>query len=272
MKEMRRLTGASPNPVTRSLLRAGRADAPSEDGRRRAAVAMGIAGGIAMSSTTAAATGGATGAAAVSKWVGTGAFVKWTTAAIAGAVLAGGAVAVEVTREHDEALPSASARSVPALAAAPSIAHRQPTHAPAPAAVEVPSAPAEVVPSATAVPDPPLPSHGRPVAPHPSRDGSTDASRALGRELALLDGARVALQEGRPRGALAELDDYARAFPRGALAEEARVLRIEALAESGERAAAVREAQNLLARDPDSPHAARVRGVLASLSSETGSR
>jgi outer membrane protein assembly factor BamD (BamD/ComL family) len=84
-------------------------------------------------------------------------------------------------------------------------------------------------------------------------------------ELALLDGARSAVRAGQSARALTVLDDFAARFPRAALAPEAALLRVEALARAGDRAGAERAARTLLAADPTSPYAERVRTLLASI-------
>ena len=46
MRETRRLSDTSPNPLTRAILRSGRGDAPSDAARRRTALTIGVAGVI----------------------------------------------------------------------------------------------------------------------------------------------------------------------------------------------------------------------------------
>lgn len=81
-------------------------------------------------------------------------------------------------------------------------------------------------------------------------------------ELDVLDGVRSALAQGDTAGALTRLDGYAKAFPRGRLALEAEVLRIDALARSGQSGAATKRAEAFLRRHPKSLLASRVRGYL----------
>jgi hypothetical protein len=87
-------------------------------------------------------------------------------------------------------------------------------------------------------------------------------------EIIALDGVRQASASGRPRAALALLDEYASKFPNGKLREEALVLRIEALHASGDQAAAEKLAHRLLADSPNTPYAARVRAALVTASPE----
>lgn len=74
--------------------------------------------------------------------------------------------------------------------------------------------------------------------------------------------ARARLASGDPNGALAKLDDYARAYPRGRLVLEAEVVRIDALSRAGQRNQAKKRAEAFLRRHPNSVLAARVRGFL----------
>ncbi|HEY4159038.1 MAG TPA: tetratricopeptide repeat protein, partial [Polyangiaceae bacterium] len=88
---------------------------------------------------------------------------------------------------------------------------------------------------------------------------SKQATPALAAELSALDAARSALAGGDTTGALSDLDAYARNFPRGRLGLEAEVLRIDALAKSGQTAAARKRAEAFMKRHPDSVLASRVR-------------
>jgi TolA-binding protein len=108
-------------------------------------------------------------------------------------------------------------------------------------------------PAPTSEPSPPP--AAAPVLAKPAPTSLTD-------EVAALDGAREALGGGDPGRALRALDDHDRRFPRGALGPEATVLRVEALAQRGDRAAATRLGAAFLAAHPRSPHAARLRTLL----------
>lgn len=94
--------------------------------------------------------------------------------------------------------------------------------------------------------------------------GADEVSKAappstLEQELAVLDAARGALAAGRWGDAQRHLSDYAKRFPRGKLGLEAEVLRIEALASSGDAEGASRRASAILKRSPNSVVAARLR-------------
>ena len=88
------------------------------------------------------------------------------------------------------------------------------------------------------------------------------ARASLTRELAALDHARLALANTDARGALGLLDAYQRSFPRGRLALEAEVLRIDALAKLGRTTEARQHAQTFVRLHPNSVLATRVRAHL----------
>jgi hypothetical protein len=121
--------------------------------------------------------------------------------------------------------------------------------APAPATM-----PALVPPSVSAPAREPPPSV-KPALPTPSP--STGA--ALRAELAALDAVRSALAKDDASSALSLVATYFRTFPRGRLSPEAEVLRIDALAGTGQMKSAKREAQEFIKRHPNSVLSARVR-------------
>ena len=144
---------------------------------------------------------------------------------------------------------------------------------------EPPALPVEPKPAASVAPRPALPrSEPRASVPQevvaclgsecetakPTRDGaarpSSDAERAdrLSRESALLVKARAALRTGNVAEASALLTRLETQFPRGVLAQEREVLRIELLHARGDRAAAAARARAFIAANPKSPHSAKL--------------
>lgn len=85
------------------------------------------------------------------------------------------------------------------------------------------------------------------------------ARASLTRELAALDRARLTLSSGDAGGAIGQLDAYQRSFPRGRLALEAEVLRIDGLAKLGRTTEARQHAQTFVRLHPNSVLATRVR-------------
>jgi hypothetical protein len=97
------------------------------------------------------------------------------------------------------------------------------------------------------------------VASFPADEATLAASR-LKEEAALLRRARAELRAGALAQAFATLEASRRAFTAPELTQEREALAIELLHRSGERAAAASRARDFLARFPESPHAAAVRG------------
>ena len=102
-------------------------------------------------------------------------------------------------------------------------------------------------------------------APGPAlaHDPAPRPSASLADEQRTIEAARAALAHGDVAGARRALDAHDATYPGGAFAAEAELLRIDALARSGERARVAREAQAALARSPSSPYAARLRALAA---------
>jgi hypothetical protein len=98
-----------------------------------------------------------------------------------------------------------------------------------------------------------------PVA-RPLRKGAR-ASTDLRAELDALDTVRSALRGGDFQPALSLLDAYFQKFSQGRLRLEAEILRIDALAKSGQTEAARSYSKEFLRRHPESVHAARLQSI-----------
>lgn len=96
----------------------------------------------------------------------------------------------------------------------------------------------------------------------PAAPGAASAD-TLGRETQLLTSARAAVKSGNPETALALLDEHARLFPNGWLANDRVAERIVVLCSVGRRAEAVREAKAFLDGRPKSPLTRRVEASCA---------
>ncbi len=215
-----------------SLLRLARSEGPSADGRRKILAGIAAAGVTSLASHSAQATGTARKGMTIAKW----GVVAVVAVAIPAAIL---------LRGGDEPAP---AKLVPSALKAPATEVKatplQPANAegPAPLSLEdLPTLPSE--PPAT----------GGPAAKQPQ--GS------LADEVAQLQKAKLALKGGSPAQALAELGTYAQRFPRPMLGTEAAVLRIEALSQNGDATHAKALAESFLAKNPNSPYAARLRSL-----------
>lgn len=164
----------------------------------------------------------------------------------------------------------AQLRPVPAPArrirsAPPVVAEQPEVPGPAPSAPPVLEAPASlpVVPPPVVVSTPlPSPSFAVRTPPPPAVAVSAPPRSTLDLELALVERARRQIEERQPAQALASLRAYGQSFPAGALAEEAELLRLAALAASGNRGLAAAGAETFLRLHPRSPLAPRARTFL----------
>jgi hypothetical protein len=90
----------------------------------------------------------------------------------------------------------------------------------------------------------------------------------LADEVALLDRAKAAAATHNPKRTLQLLNGYQRQFPKGALGPEAKLLRLEALVQSGRSTEASPLARQLLMAAPKGPHAERIRALVPNANSE----
>ena len=253
MTEPTRLLSKPESELERALLNAGRSYTGSSSTRAKTLLALGLTGATTSVAPSAAATSPLP-KAALSK--------------VAIAVLVIGAAAVPVWRYFNHA--NGTHTAPPPLNAgrvsqAPSATVEPATLSPAPA-TELPPAsdPPAIAPPAAAPSAAAENAGARPPnnarSPGAARAEAKPASApALAAELAALDAARSSLSHSDPSAALAALDGYSRDFPHGRLKMEAEVLRIGALAKSGQTDAARKRAEAFLRHHPDSVLASRVR-------------
>jgi len=128
------------------------------------------------------------------------------------------------------------------------------------------SAPSPIEPVPSSAPPAPLAAASSPVR-APAASASAIASSppkplSLRAELELLDAIRADLAGGNSTSALAKLDRYDREFQGGALADEAAVLRVEALLAHGDQARAEAFATRFLATHRGTPYESRIRTLL----------
>ncbi len=241
-----------------ALLRQARSDRPGPAARKAAKAALLASAGLAATATTtstaAAATVKGASAAASTSGLTTTAAVKL---AIAIAIGSGGVAAVVAVHEHtrEPSLPPAEVRTT-APTARPALPASVTT-------IEVPveapvASPSELPAAATSVPAPPPP-QAKPAKPIAVEDGVMAEAR-------LLEDARTCLARSDVMCTERHLVEHAKRFgARGALAEEAGVLGIDAAKKSGDPALVVARANAFLTEHPTSSYAARVRAALASL-------
>ncbi|MDC3959868.1 hypothetical protein [Polyangium jinanense] len=216
--------------------------------RERKAALIGAAAGLGAIAAAKA------GSAGTTKGMFQGALAKWLAITI-GATAIGIGIAVAATEGGGE-VPVGANRFAQALQARPfPVAAESPAEKP-PEAETIAEAEPPTPETAPAEPSPSPRGKRAPAAPAPST--STDRAARLAAELRALRVAREALASGDGARALVALDDYAARFPRGHLALEAEVLRIEALSRAGDASAADR-ARRFLEAHPQSPYAERLR-------------
>ncbi len=232
MSEFKRLLDdPSTDALEADLLRVARSEGPSTSARAKILAAVG-AGLATASSGGGSALAGTQGASIAPTAAKSASFVKWL---VAGTVLVPASIWLAVFSTDKPAQPL------------------QPNEVKAP--VAAPATPAPEVkpePEVTKLEDLPVLQNGPQGAAAPS----------LADEVKAIQRAKAELSGGNPRGALKELDAYRESFPRGRLAQEAMVLRIEALSASGNQAAAKRLGEQFLENNEKSPYADRIKSVL----------
>ena len=225
MSDPVRLFEGSDSALERQLLGAARAEKSSPEARAKTLAALGITGTAALSAT---AVGAVTARASVA--AGKTIWAKLLLGASAVGAIAVAPPVYHAWQRHQAVSMHATVARVAA------------TQAPAPAAIDT---------------DAPL------VDPGASPPAASAPAEILARELAALDAARTAVAHRQARRALALLDAYSRAYPDGSLGPEAEILRIDALAQGGQGAAARRHAEAFVRRHPSSVLAARARQYIA---------
>lgn len=231
-----------PDPELEAFYEAERARPPLEDGARRAALARVLTAGTAATATTVAtgvstslAVGGAIAMLGVGIVLGALGHAAWIGPSSRSEGTAAPAIAAPAPPPptRDEAPPPAvdEPRDDTAIEIAPDIA------------LEAPIAPASEPEAAHAEPT------ARPSTREPDAPTSDDG---LASEMTLLARAQTALQRGLFPSALSALDEHARRFPRGQLAEEREALAVQALVRADRVEDARRRAARFDARYPHS--------------------
>ncbi|AKU93806.1 hypothetical protein AKJ09_00470 [Labilithrix luteola] len=227
----RLLDGAS--DLERAILESALDDEPSVERRKRVVAGVGVA------------------AAAVAVTSLGSRFASWKLVVGAVSIAAACAVAgIAHSYRADVEVAVASRRiEAPAVESAPPKRALEqppaPVEEPAPVLVQ---APVQTVPA-------------RPTVAHPATAPEPSAP-SISREILLIDRARTAKAKGHATEALAALDEYERDWPHGALAVEAEVLRIEALAAAGDEKTADEKARAFVDAHPRSPYETRVRAYV----------
>jgi len=240
----------------RSLLRTARTDAPSAGAAVRAAAALGLGLGAAAPTVAAAATAARVATFASMKWTLIGAF----------GVVSAGTGTLAYLRSADPVAPAVTAPAAVSERAEPrATAASLPENVPPPAVAPLlPKAGVASSPESHAAARPALPvTDSSPksdvAASSPAAPPSAASGVSIAEEVAAVDRARHALRQGHAGEALDELNRYQARWPKGVLATEVVVLRVEAKLRLGDRAAAKSEARAFIAAQPGSRYAVRVK-------------
>jgi hypothetical protein len=239
MTEPRRFIDEARHDLASRLLRAGKAEGPSSDSMTRArAFVQGL------------------GAAAPSPPRRSQGRLGWVKVGVIGV-----SVALLWGRgfRHRDA-PSESGGSLPRVASpVPIAAPENPSFLRAPGGASW----LGWVPEATPLNDLPTPAQSsRSVAAWAGPVSTPPEADSFAAELRAVDSVRAAIASGDSRGALEKLDGWETGFSRKHFAEEAALLRVQALRGSGDVDGSARAAQRFLELYPQSPLAQRVRSTL----------
>ncbi len=238
MREPERIIQGNVNDPAVRLMQSVRRDGPSAGVRQRTLAALAAPAAIAIA-----------GKATATTWLVASA--KWLAVAT-GLSLAALGVAHGVIGSNSSANDAAGK--------APVTWEKDKKANPTPAQAATAAASLQVA-QEVAAPDP-VPAFEAPGSERTTAAPSGRTTSQLAREVAALDRARAAALAHQPLRVIALLNAYQREFPSGALNPEAQVLRIEALAASGQLDKARALAQKLLAADPTGPLADRVRALV----------
>jgi hypothetical protein len=250
MTDLRPLLQGTPSEAERLLLSSARRDTPPVNGRARALAALGLAAGAGTAAVSGSATASTMSAAVLAKWL--------TAGALSGLV----AAASVATVVHYVEAPHRAATTAPALVSVEQVSTRAAVVSQA--AAEPPVAPPVVAPPVVDARR--VLRHAAPPEAVATRAPEPAPIHGLSAEIAALDGARRALSTGSASQALTLLDAYDTGFPAGTFAQEVSVLRVQALHAAGRDRDAALLAERLLASNPSSAHAQRLRSLLASMS------
>jgi len=273
------------SPEAQDIIGAAEHDGPSDADRSRvrASVLAAIAGGTAVTATTAAeavtSSAGATSASAAG--VGAVSMGLATKLIIGAALVVGVGAGLYAAKATSDSSPSPTATTTPSLSAAqttpPPAASQTRNSATTPEAVaeagspvaSVTKTPRAVAPTPSAEPAvrervKATRAKATPAAPTASNSGSDELAQ-LEQERALLDVATKALRNGKPARALEVLSESTTLFPKPLLAQERRATRILALCAVGRAKDARAAAEKFRERYPSSAHLTRIDRACASL-------
>jgi hypothetical protein len=270
--------------TTRTIELLREADNPNSEDRTRvrASLALKIAAGTAVvaaageAAVQAAGSAASTGSTAAGTTLGSGAAVAGATTSVGLFAKIAGVVAVAlglvVGASYFESKPQVRARAVPSASAVSKV-----VNVPSVATPSVSEPHAIELPAEASVRNAPVleaPASSRPpkvaaAAPELAKNASAAVEKTgptldVAAESALLSAATTALRGRNFNAVFESLDEHARRFPRGVLAEERDTMRIRALAASGDSATACRLAKRFASNFPESSYGNEVRATCTS--------
>ena len=244
MTDPTRLLDGGATDAELAILKAGASEEPPQSGRHRLSALLGVSAGLSASVT---AGGSKAAAASAAKMLGAHVGAKWLVLLSVGALAGGGAILYHQRNTRTAPAPTstietnrADLRVAKPTDTEPEGRGAEPPSEPAPANRQETKAPQANAPEASA------------------RGGA----KSIGLEIEKLDGVRRALRANTPTEALRLLEVYDREHGGGVLAQEAVLLRIEALAASGNTAAARSVAERFLKDNPKTPHRRRISALV----------
>jgi hypothetical protein len=179
---------------------------------------------------------------------------------ILGVGIVGGASLWGYLELADQATRTPAAATLPTTAEVAEVAPPAVSAAPEPGAFEAEPGVVNITPAETAT---------RRAEPKRSVAAQSDS---LPQEFALIEAAQAALKRNDGRATLRHLEEYRKQFPQGQLRAEARVLRVEGLAATGQRTEAIRLGEATLKASPTGPYAGRLRSLLDELGAKPEAR
>jgi hypothetical protein len=269
---IKRMLDGGGSSAARELLESALFDEPSQRALARTATSIGVAGAALTLSSAAkgAAMTGASTAVAGSAPAGVTTLLvaKWLLiGAVSGSAVSTAAVVATSPRSKAPAAVAAIEARATVAGDAPPMPPRVAPRAPEPPALSPPAAaqPAPQTRTLESAPTPEVRTETLPalpatssVAPSPADQGSV-----LRDEVAMIDAVRAALASHDAATALSVLNRYDALVKTHVLDREARLLRIDALVQSGDRASAARLAQIYLNEHPNDPRAEHLRALSA---------
>ncbi len=240
-----KLVADDPTPLERLLLDASRSEQPSDEHKARLRAALGL--GAPLSGPLTAAPPEAASPVAEAASVGRSGLAR--SAPLAKVALGTGVLAALGALWFTQTPDSAPVDVKPSPVVQPVTPAPVPDRSPSPARGAAP----EVSPL------PPV--EQRVVTPRARTTSSAPEADDLSEQIRLIEAARAGVAARDAKAALAAVSEYSSKFPRGSFGQEAAVLRIRAIDQSGDSARATAMAKAFIARFPKSPHVARLSPI-----------